>query len=146
MAGFVAALRLAASTNPIERMGAALAKAKVPRNTPAAPAKLESQGNRGIFTARASMELSASKEGRLGPGVYLVESWELAATIARHRGHDGNACVVVCECSDRAPKIGMHPAWAGIPKPFKEYCCREDCIRVVAVELVDKHTKAPNRL
>ena len=87
--------------------------------------------------------LQKSSDGRLGGGVYFVESYEEAKSIASHRGN--GSVTAVFECNVRLGKLAdlkksnnsnwqsqynsakaVHPPWAGIEKDFIEFCLLDD--------------------
>ena len=91
----------------------------------------------------ASKGLKPSTNGCLGPGIYFVEEYSEAESIAKHRTGNGGVSVVI-ECNvylgkmvdlqniidkrswkDRYDSaIDIHPAWAGISYDFYEICVK----------------------
>jgi len=105
------------------------------------PKKLLYHGTNGRH-ARAILNggLLPSHTGRLGAGYYLAEEKWVAERIAENHHGRGCALVLVFEVElDRVydwdttrdahwqskgytSATGMHPPWAGVPQPFREYC------------------------
>ena len=98
-----------------------------------------------------SGNLRPSDDGRLGAGFYFATSKADAETIAKHRQQP---FLLTCEVelgkvydwdargADRAwstsgfdAATAMHPPWAGIPRPFQEFCVHDlSRITIVHVE------------
>ena len=95
----------------------------------------------------ASEGLKPSKNGRLGPGVYFVESYSEAISIAKHRDREDGNVSVVLECTVSLGQMAnlcnvrdswelqswqgryhsakaVHPPWAGINYSFNEICVK----------------------
>ena len=109
--------------------------------------------------AGAGLRVSTGGNARIGDGVYFTDDYNVAKTIAAHRG---NACVLTCRVDlgsvydhDKGgskswandgyqSSRGTHPDWAGVGHTFTEYCV-DDAQRVQIVEIhgayTDRHPK-----
>jgi len=104
-----------------------------------------------------------SSSGRLGPGIYLTDDFNVAKTVARHRGKGSN--MIVLKVQVKVPRVvelnvgsvpeerhdknaqwaqkgdvaasGVHPAWLGLA-PFKEWVVRDPlCCKVTDIFMLN---------
>ena len=114
-------------------------------------------GTNGVHAASIIQNgLHPSAGGRLGGGVYCTPDKDAANAIAKHRGlhfvlecevtpsnvydHDAGTAPLAAKSMAWAAHgfdaaTSIHPAWAGVAAPFREYCISDaQAVRVIKVE------------